>query len=334
LSLGAAILLGAILAPTDPVLASDVQVEHANDRDRVRFGLTGEAGLNDGVAFPFVMLGLGLLGLHDLGSFGWRWFAIDLLWAICGGLAIGWLVGLAVTRVILHVRESDDAAHDFDDFLTLGLIALAYGLALLAHTYGFLAVFAAGLALRRIERESSSAEHEASSGVGGNATAPTPQRSPSRMAGDSNAAPAQLAMSVLTFNERFERIAEVAVVVLIGSLVTVAVLPVSALWFVPLFLLVIRPMSVWIGLRGADVTPTQRRLMGWFGVRGIGSIYYLAYATTHGLSRDLAGQLAGITLAVVATSIVVHGISVTPLMAWYASRSHQRRSTASTTHSD
>jgi NhaP-type Na+/H+ or K+/H+ antiporter len=72
LSLGAAVLLGAILAPTDPVLASDVQVLEANDRDRLRFSLTGEGGLNDGAAFPFVMLGLGLLGLHDLGSGGWR----------------------------------------------------------------------------------------------------------------------------------------------------------------------------------------------------------------------------------------------------------------------
>src|SRR5688572_914725 len=82
LPLGAAILLGAVLAPTDPVLASDVQVAHVRDEDTVRFGLTGEAGMNDGAAFPFVMLGLGLLGLHDLGDFGWRWLAVDVLWAV------------------------------------------------------------------------------------------------------------------------------------------------------------------------------------------------------------------------------------------------------------
>jgi sodium/hydrogen antiporter len=85
LSLGAAVLLGAILAPTDPVLASDVQLREASDRDRVRFSLTGEGGLNDGAAFPFVMLGLGLLGLHDLGTGGWRWLAVDVLWATSGG---------------------------------------------------------------------------------------------------------------------------------------------------------------------------------------------------------------------------------------------------------
>ncbi|RYG19071.1 hypothetical protein EON82_21880, partial [bacterium] len=88
LPLGAAVLLGAILAPTDPVLASDVQVEHATDRSRLRFGLTGEAGLNDGTAFPFVMLGLGLLGHHELGTGGWRWLGVDVLWAAFAGLGI------------------------------------------------------------------------------------------------------------------------------------------------------------------------------------------------------------------------------------------------------
>ncbi|HYH69304.1 MAG TPA: cation:proton antiporter, partial [Urbifossiella sp.] len=90
LPLGAAVLLGAILAPTDPVLASDVQVAHAWDRDHVRFGLTGEAGLNDGTAFPFVLLGLGLLGLHDLGPGGWRWAAVDVGWGVAAGLGTGW----------------------------------------------------------------------------------------------------------------------------------------------------------------------------------------------------------------------------------------------------
>jgi sodium/hydrogen antiporter len=92
---GAAIILGAVLAPTDPVLASDVQVSHPGDRDRLRFSLTGEAGLNDGTAFPFVMLGLGLLGLRDIGAWGWRWVAIDVVWAISGGLLIGWFLGSA-----------------------------------------------------------------------------------------------------------------------------------------------------------------------------------------------------------------------------------------------
>ena len=105
LSLGAAVLLGAILAPTDPVLASDVQVSDAFDRDRVRFTLTGEAGLNDGTAFPFVMLGLGLLGLHELGPMGLRWLGIDLVWAVAAGLGVGMLLGTIVGRAVIHLRQ-------------------------------------------------------------------------------------------------------------------------------------------------------------------------------------------------------------------------------------
>src|SRR5512134_465775 len=153
LSLGAAVLLGAILAPTDPVLASDVQLREANDRDRVRFSLTGEGGLNDGAAFPFVMLGLGLLGLHDLGTAGWRWLAVDVLWAISGGLLIGGVSGTLIGRLVVHLRTRHKEAIGLDEFLALGLIALTYGVAQLSHTYGFLAVFAAGLALQRVKEQ-------------------------------------------------------------------------------------------------------------------------------------------------------------------------------------
>ena len=99
--LGAAVLLGAILAPTDPVLASDVQVTDTRDRDVVRFGLTGEAGLNDGAAFPFIMLGLGLLEDHELGTLDWRCLVVDVLWAILGGLAVGMLLGTLTARLVL-----------------------------------------------------------------------------------------------------------------------------------------------------------------------------------------------------------------------------------------
>ena len=88
-----ALVLGATLAPTDPVLASDVQLRSPQDRDTLRFALTGEGGLNDGTAFPFVLLGLGLLGLHELGACGWRWLAVDLIWGTVGGLGIGFAVG-------------------------------------------------------------------------------------------------------------------------------------------------------------------------------------------------------------------------------------------------
>jgi sodium/hydrogen antiporter len=122
----------------------------ASDRDRLRLRLTGEGGLNDGAAFPFVMLGLGLLGLHDLGTGSWRWVAIDVLWATAGGLLIGGASGTLVGRLVVYLRSRHKESIGLDEFLALGLIALAYGLAVLSHTYGFLAVLAAGVALQRV----------------------------------------------------------------------------------------------------------------------------------------------------------------------------------------
>ena len=306
LPLGAAVLLGAVLAPTDPVLASDVQVESPSDRDRLRFGLTGEAGLNDGTAFPFVMLGLGLLGLHDLGDFGWRWLAVDVLWATIGGLGLGALLGTAVGRLVLYLRRHHKEAVGLDDFLTLGLIALAYGAALLLHAYGFLAVFAAGLALRRVERLSTQTA--------------TPEPLPvapgqhEEAATHPEKAPSYLTQAVLGFNEQLERIGEVVVVVIVGALLSPRFLPIEALWFVPLLFLIIRPVAIFVGLIGSRVSALDRPLIAWFGIRGIGSFYYLMYAIEHQLTPDLAERLTAITLTVIAASVVAHGLSVTPLM--------------------
>lgn len=304
LPLGAAVLLGAILAPTDPVLASEVQVDRPTDRDPLRFALTGEAGLNDGTAFPFVMLGLGWLGLHDLGALGWKWLALDVLWAVAGGLAIGGVLGALVARLVLYLRRTHREAVGLDDFLTLGLIALSYSVALLAHAYGFLAVFAAGLSLRRIERQATG-------------DAPPEAVRDDQLATDPEKAPAYMAEAVLGFNEQLERILEVAVVVLLGGMLARIRPTVELLWFVPLLLLVLRPVSVLVGLAGARVSRVQRRLISWFGIRGIGSIYYLMYAVTHGVPTPIARRLVDLTFTVVAVSVVVHGFSASPLMARY-----------------
>ena len=311
LPLGAAILLGGVLAPTDPVLASDVQVEHPFQRDTLRFGLTGEAGFNDGTAFPFVMLGLGLLGLHPLGEGLWRWVAVDLVWAVVVGLGVGTLLGGAVGRLVLYLRRAHREAVGLDDFLALGLIAFSYGVAELLHAYGFLAVFAAGLALRRIEKKSTRGKPSADVEQTAHA------RADPEHATDPEHAPAYMANAVLNFNEQIERIGEVSLVVVLGLLLAGVPLASEALWFAPLLFLGLRPLAVLLSLLGTGISRPQRGLMAWFGIRGIGSLYYLFYALNHGVQGSLAHQLVPLVLTVVAVSILVHGISVTPLMQRY-----------------
>lgn len=327
LPLGAAVLLGAVLAPTDPVLASDVQVRGVTDYDRLRYGLSGEAGLNDGTAFSFVMLGLGLLGLHPDEEAGFlhlwagggftlpAWFLWDVVWAVPVGIAVGLGTGWLVGRAVLWLQRRHEEALGLYEFLVLGLIALSYGLAELVYGYGFLAVFAAGYALRLIELRS--AEH-----------AEVPAELPALAPGDETAgreivtgeAPKAahfLTVSLLNFNYQLEHLLEAAVVVLLGGVLTRAYWTLEVLWLAPLLFLVVRPLSVWLGLLGSDAGRLQRTLIGWFGIRGIGSLYYLTYAIEHGLPDDVARRLTGLVLSLVAVSIVVHGISVTPLMERY-----------------
>lgn len=322
LPIGAAVLLGAILAPTDPVLASDVQVHRPGDRDTLRFALTAEGGLNDGTAFPFVMLGLGLLGLHEIGAWGWRWLLVDVAWAVVAGLGTGALLGAAGGRLVLYLRREHKEAVGFDDFLALGLIALAYGVAVLIHGYGFLAVFAAGLALRQVEQAGTGGA--ASRGAVERAAAEPQGTAADAAAVDPQHAPAFMAHAVLGFNQQVERIGELAIVITIGALLWTVEWEHAQWWFVPGLLLGVRPLAIWLGLLGSRSTSPQRWLIAWFGIRGIGSLYYLMYAINHGLPDPLAARLTALTLSVVVASIFVHGISVTPLMSAYERAVRQR----------
>jgi sodium/hydrogen antiporter len=287
LPLGAALLLGAILAPTDPVLAGDVQVRHADDRDRLRFNLTCEAGMNDGSAFPFVMLGLGLLGLHPLGEAGLRWLLVDVLWATAGGIALGIAGGAALAHVAAALRRAYPASERYDDFIGLGLIGAVYGAAVLAHTWGFLAVFFAAVALKQAEQ---------------------------RLTGDGAPADAQVSGGALVFKEHLERLSEILLVLLIGGTLFVDSWSWRAVGLAAFVFLVARPLSVLAGLSGTRTPWPMRGLISWFGVRGIGSLYYLMYAIGRGLPEWLALECIHLTLIVVTLSILVHGVSVKPLM--------------------
>ena len=234
-------------------------------------------------------------------------------------MGVGWSLGTLVSHYVLHLRREHEEAVGSDDFLALGLIALSYGLALLMHGYGFLAVFAAGVALRRVERlhtgDEPTEEVKTMASAGLSPEAAT----------DQGKAPAYMAQAVLGFNEQLERIGEVVVVVMVGAMLSERYYHAAVWWFVPLLLLVVRPASVMLGLAGAQVSRPKRRLIAWFGIRGIGSIYYLTYAINHDLASAEASTLAGLTLTTVATSVVIHGFSVMPLMEVYRRRQEQKK---------
>ncbi|HEU4620815.1 MAG TPA: cation:proton antiporter [Burkholderiaceae bacterium] len=319
LSWSESLLLAAILAPTDPVLASDVQINDPDDRDRVRFGLTAEGGLNDITAFPFVFLALGLLGLRDIGPWGMQWFAVDVMWAATSAVGIGWISGRAVGHLALRVRDDPNAPLGLEEFLTLGVIALSYGLALLVHGLGFLAVFAAGLAMRRSQPQgpTEQAREDTVERETPNTSTSSDEPSTQLDAAEPTLQPVRVVQEALVINERVERIAEVVAVLLLGGLISAGVFSTKGLWIAAALIFVIRPAAVAISLIGTDLTLKQKILVGWFGIRGVGSLYYLMFAVGVGVAPESARHIAELALAAIAASVVVHGMSATPLMRLY-----------------
>ncbi len=309
LPLGAGVLLGAILAPTDPVLATDVQIRHPGDRDQLRFTLTCEAGMNDGSAFPFVMLGMGLLGLREIGEFGLRWALVDVLWATLAGIAIGVVSGVALGHLVWKLRGAPSAHTLMDDFLGLGLIGVVYGLTVQVDAWGFLAVFFTAVALRQTELKL----------VGASQDSPKWTQTERGEAETANATPDNeptptVSGGSLVFKEHMERLSEVMLVLLIGGTLFVDSWSWRAVGLALFLFMVARPVSVLASLWATRASWPLRGMVGWFGVRGIGSLYYLMYAIQHGLPEDLALELIQLTLIAVSLSILFHGTSVKPLM--------------------
>ncbi|WP_159836281.1 cation:proton antiporter [Burkholderia sp. 8Y] len=316
---GASLLLAAMLAPTDPVLAHDVQVEAPGDTDLLRFSLTGEGGLNDGIALPFALLGIAVCRFEASPHDALQWsFILQAVWGTLGALASGWLLGELTVRLVAYLRTRHGEAFGSEGFYALGLIALSYGVAELLHSYSFLAVFAAGLAMRRVEHRASG-DKSAREAVGTvdaddmSATASDPER-----------AHAFMAERVHGFTIELERIAEVAIMLLVGSVLATlwrdlftwrAVIIIGGLF------LVIRPLAVQASLVGSCASRGQRLLIGWFGIRGVGSFYYLLYAIEHA-PKQVAGPLTPIIIATIAASVIVHGMTSTPLMNRYQ-RAHE-----------
>ena len=273
-----AVLLGAVLAPTDPVLASDVQVGPPGGdpeaEDDLRFSLTSEAGLNDALAFPFTNAAIAM-ALAGSDASGWllEWFAVDVVYKLVVGLVGGILVGKLLGVIVFRTPENLRLASRGEGFVALAGTFLAYGLTEVVGGYGFLAVFVAAVALRRSE-----SDHD-------------------------------YHQTLHDFAEQTEQLLMIALVVLLGGAVAGGILSpltwqAAAVGLAVLF--VVRPVTAWIGLAGTTTPKSERAAIAFFGIRGIGSLYYLAYALEHAAFVD-AKQLWALVAFTVVVSILVHG---------------------------
>lgn len=289
---GAAILLGAILAPTDPVLASEVQLTDTKDKDELRFGLTSEGGLNDALAFPFVYFGLYAVKDNNWDNWFKQWVMVDLIWAIASAIVMGIVVAKAVVWIDKKIQKRRSVDELMEDFIAISTILITYSLTELVNGYGFLAVFVAGLVVQQSYKN--------------------PEKP----------------LAQLEFLERLEKLLEVGTILLLGSILLWPQMlnyATQSLLVIVLLFFVIRPLGVWISTIGKRPVDSSRRtlnsgtrwLFGWFGIRGVGSLYYLGYAFSHGLKGEIGEQIAWITYTTIVVSVIVHGISATPLMNWY-----------------
>ncbi|MET0250700.1 MAG: cation:proton antiporter, partial [Novosphingobium sp.] len=277
MTLAGGLLLGAILAPTDPVLAGDVQVgpPHEGGEHQVRYVLTTEAGLNDGLAFPFVHLGIlvAAAGGMSLGLAG-EWLARDLIYRVVVGVAAGAGVGWLLAKILFDWPRENALSKTGAGVVALAGVLLAYGLTELIEGYGFVAAFAAGVALRRSETE-----HE-------------------------------FHRRLHDFSESLEHSLTAILLVALG-----AAIPILLPHFEPshaaigtALVFLIRPIVAWLSLAGSAIEGRARLVIAFYGVRGIGSIYYLAYAGHH---IDLVNEYAiwSVVAFTILLSTIVHGLT-------------------------
>ncbi|GHH44327.1 cation:proton antiporter [Lentzea cavernae] len=300
LGVAASVLLAAALAPTDPVLASEVQVAEPaenpeSDEDEARFALTSEAGLNDGLAFPFTYaaIAISLAGVAPSGWLG-HWLAVDVLWRLAAGLAIGLLIGWGLGKLFFSApSEKFRLSEHAEGFVALAATFLAYGITELVEGYGFVAVFVCACAIRSGERRNG--YHRV----------------------------------LHQYVEQIERMLTVVIVFLLGGAAATGML--SGIGWQQIavaaaVLLVVRPLAGWIGLLGGSTGPRERKVIAFFGVRGVGSLFYLVYALKEGqfAEQNALWRIVGL---VVIGSVLVHGLSASPVM-WLVDRKREKKAEA------
>lgn len=300
LPVASAVLLGAVLAPTDPVLASEVQVPRATPPagpgeedagDPVRFELTAEAGLNDGLAFPFTHLAVALAGISAAGVLNTdelsqtlaRWLALDVAYRVAVGVAVGYAAGRVLAWLLFVGPLQRYVVEEMEAGFALAVTLVAYAAAELCAGYGFLAVFVAALRMRSEEKS-----HEYH-----------------RVMHD--------------FVDNLERVLTTVVLLLVGGMVAQGLLGSLAGWadaaVAAALVLVVRPVAGFLGLiacrHPTPLSPLQRTAIATLGIRGVGSFYYLAFAANHADFPEIHRVWAIVVLAVT-LSVLVHGLTAGP----------------------
>lgn len=277
ISISAALLIGSVLAPTDPVLASDVQVGEPQEKkdEKIRFALTAEAGMNDGMAFPFTWLAVALALNYgntlkqDLTT----WFAYDLCFRIAAGIVAGFLLGRLIAYLLFTLSEKYHFLKTNDGFVAIAATLLVYGLTELIHGYGFIAVFVSAITIRNSEMF-----HEYHT-------------------------------TLHSFAEQTERILVAIILILFGGSLVSGIfdgLDWNVILFSTLFIFIIRPLAGLIAVQGKGLTLKEKWCISFFGIRGIGSFFYLAFALKEAVfdNEEKIWATAGM---VVLLSIFVHG---------------------------
>lgn len=279
----AAVLLGAVIAPTDPVLASDVQVGAPNrgGEDEVRFSLTSEAGLNDGLAFPFTYLAIAmaLYGPEPGEWLAW-WALVDVGYRLVMATGVGLLTGWVMAKLLFRPPAGGDPlAKSMEGSLAVASTFIAYGACEVLQCYGFLGVFVAACTLRRYEQH-----HEAHE-------------------------------ALHTFTEDIERVLIALLLMLLGgaSVDLLSNLTPAGAAAAMLLVVVVRPAAGYVGLLGRDEPWQERLAIAFFGIRGIGSLYYLAYAANHA-DFDAISEVWAIVTATILLSALLHGLTAMPTM--------------------
>ncbi len=281
--LASAILLGAVLAPTDPVLASDVQVGPPNDkmRSETKFSLTAEAGLNDGMAFPFTWLSITVaamaLGKEDSLL---QWFGFDFVYRILAGVAIGFVAGKGVGFLVFRLAEQYRSLRTRDGFLAIAMTFVVYGVTEMVSGYGFIAVFISAITLRHFEKGHD--YHD----------------------------------ELHLFTDQVEKLLVAILLILFGGSLVSGILD-SLSWkmalFVLLFLLIIRPAAGYLSLYKLDISHKQKLAISFLGIRGMGSVFYLAFAF-HQIDYGNKAELWSIVSFTILCSIMLHGLTANMIM--------------------